>query len=342
MNSLLRHLSFAPEVLLYGTAYGLLQWLIRSPRPLDPDTTWELLTRPAPPALDWIGQHYPPVFARRFLLAAKLKQDHLLGISAHYDVSNDFYKLFLDRKYMFYSCADFVRGDETLEEAQTNKANFILNLIDPHPGERILDLGCGWGAMMRVICEHTGDQQHLVGYTLSRNQHDFVRDELGLRVEFENFITCDYEPESLDKIYSIGAWEHVRRADAAPTLAKLYRALRPGGRMVKHFFCRVHEHIPSAALAAQLFFPGSVPLGYPAQVRAFEQAGFRITHRSIHDYRPTLRAWFDNYVRHREQALKLVDLRTYNRYLVFFPASWRAFDDARLILVRYVLEKPAP
>ena len=65
-----------------------------------------------------------------------MKQDHILGISEHYDVSNEFYELFLDKKYMFYSCADFERGAANLEEAQTAKADFILKLIDPQPGQR--------------------------------------------------------------------------------------------------------------------------------------------------------------------------------------------------------------
>ncbi len=65
-----------------------------------------------------------------------MKQDHIFGISAHYDVSNEFYELFLDKKYMFYSCADFPTGRETLEEAQTIKANFILNLLQPKAGEK--------------------------------------------------------------------------------------------------------------------------------------------------------------------------------------------------------------
>jgi len=67
----------------------------------------------------------------------------VLGIAAHYDVSNDFYELFLDRKYMFCTCADFPTGQETIEEAQAIKANHLLNLIDPRPGEKILELGCG-------------------------------------------------------------------------------------------------------------------------------------------------------------------------------------------------------
>ena len=72
----------------------------------------------------------------------------------------------------------------------------------------------------------------------------------------------------------------------------------------------------------------------------FEEAGFRITHRSIHDYRPTLRAWFDNLVRRRDEALKLVDVHTYNRFLTFFPASWRYFQDNIGMVTRWILEKP--
>src|SRR5579859_6760994 len=83
------------------------------------------------------------------------------GIQAHYDVSNAFYKLFLDPKFMFYSCADHIRGNETLVEAQTNKANHLLSLIDPKPGEKIVELGCGWASMLRHIEQHTGDRESL-------------------------------------------------------------------------------------------------------------------------------------------------------------------------------------
>ncbi len=112
MNFLARQTLCAVESLVYGASYGALQHLIRQPTPLDPQTAWDFVTRDLPPVIDWWRLNYPPKFARRFLVAAKLKQDHLLGISAHYDVSNDFYQLFLDKKYMFYSCADFeTRGD---------------------------------------------------------------------------------------------------------------------------------------------------------------------------------------------------------------------------------------
>jgi len=270
-----------------------------------------------------------------------MKQDHVLGIAKHYDVSNEFYELFLDKKYMFYTCADFPTGNETLEEAQQIKADFILDLIDPQPGQKILEMGCGWGAMLKRIYEQTGDKENLHGLTLSKEQVAYNEEHNGFHVEFDDFINRDYAPETYDTIYSIGAWEHVRPHEIGPLSKKMYAALKLGGKAVKHFFCRVPDHLFATAICSQIYFPGSIGSPYRAQCKAFEAAGFRITRRSIHDYRPTLRAWFDNLVANRERALEMVDVQTYNRYLTSFPVSWRYFQDDLGMLVRWVLEKPA-
>lgn len=328
------------EGAVYGPSYGYLNYLIRSPAPLDPETAWRRVAGPAPAAIRWFRTNWPPAFLRRALLAGKLQQDHLLGIAAHYDVSNDFYELFLDKRYMFYSCADFLTGQETLEEAQQNKADFLLKLIDPKPGEKILELGCGWGSMLKRIYEATGDKENLSGYTLSKEQVAYNQTHNEFQVEFRNFITTDYPLEAYDKIYSIGAWEHVRQGEVSSLLGKLYGALKPGGRLVQHFFCRLQESLPASAVVGQIFFPGSVTSSLRFQIRACEAAGFRVKHTSIHDYRPTVRAWFDNLVRNRERALELVDVTTFNRYMVFFPASWRYFDDMTGFVVRLLLSKP--
>ena len=341
MNALVRIGALAAESLVYGPPFGYLNYLIHSPSPLDPEKTWRLITRKRSTRELWIIDHYPPSFLRRLLLTVKERQDHLLGISAHYDVSNEFYKLFLDRRYMFYSCADFLTGHETLEEAQQQKADYLLKLIDPKPGERILELGCGWGAMLKRIFEATGDKGNLTGYTLSREQLAYNDEHNGFHVEFKNFITADYAEQSFDKIYSIGAWEHVRPREVPQLLAKLYRALVPGGRLVQHFFCRLQEHLPAASVVSQLFFPGSINSSVRFHLRAHEAAGFGVGHVSVHDYRPTLRAWFDNLVANRQRAIELVGVKTYNRYLVFFPASWHYFDRMTGFVVRLVLQKPS-
>ncbi len=328
------------ESLVYGPSYGWLQYLIRSPQPLDAEATWQDVTRSLPPVFDWVRNNWPIRPLRPLLLAAKMKQDHVLGIAEHYDVSNDFYKLFLDKKYMFYTCADFHSENDTLDQAQQNKADFILNLLDAKPGQKILELGCGWGPMLKRIYEHTGDKENLYGLTLSKEQVAYNQQHNGFHVEFDDFITRDYEDESFDTIYSIGAWEHVRPNEISPLSKKLFRAIKPGGRLVQHYFCRVPDPLFASAVCSQIYFPGSIGSPYRAHVKAYEGAGFQITHRSIHDYRPTLRAWFDNLAANRDRALELVDVQTYNRFLTFFPASWSFFDQGYGMLVRWVLQKP--
>lgn len=336
MNSTCRWLLALGESLVYGPGYGAIRSMLRHPEPLDPEWTWNRINPPGN-APRWLDA-YPPALVRRWALARRMRQDHRAGIAEHYDVSNEFYKTFLDRRYMFYTCADFHQPDETLEEAQQHKADFLVDWIDPNPGERILELGCGWGAMLKRIHETTGDRDNLFGYTLSQDQVAHNAEHNHFRVEFRNFITCDYDDASFNKIYSIGAWEHVRRADLDPLLRKLRRALRPGGRMIHHFICPFSDEVTNDAVIAQLFFPGSLIPGYATQCEAFERAGFRFVRRSIHDYRPTLRAWFDNLVAAKSRAIELVGVPTYNRYLVFFAASHSYFQRGRAMLTRWHLE----
>lgn len=336
----MRVLRFVFNTLVYGTGYAVLNHLIHEPKPLDEEKTWQFIAGRESKLRRWIREAWPPSFLRRLILRGKQFQDAALGIQEHYDVSNEFYELFLDPKFMFYTCADHLRGDETLIEAQTNKANHILKLLDPKPGEKIAELGCGWASMMRHIENHTGDAAGLTGYTLSKEQAAYIKEKFGYRVLLENFVTTEYPREYYDKFYSIGAWEAVRPQENPIVLKKIYDSLKPGGRFVLHFFCRLTPRLPAAITVAQLFFPGHVPASYPELSKEFEKAGFRVTHTSCHDYRKTLRQWFEGLVAKREQALKIVDVKTYNRYVVFFAASYKYFDERTGVLFRFVLSKP--
>ena len=203
----MRWLRLPLDILMHGTAYGVLNFMIHKPTPLNEERTWRFITSQEPPWRRFIREAWPPSFLRKLSLRAKQFQDAALGIQAHYDVSNEFYKLFLDPKFMFYSCADHIRGDETLIEAQTNKANHLLGLIDPKPGEKILELGCGWASMLRHVEQHTGDRDNLTGFTLSNEQAAYIKENFGYKVRLENFVEAEYPREHYDKIYSIAAWE---------------------------------------------------------------------------------------------------------------------------------------
>jgi cyclopropane-fatty-acyl-phospholipid synthase len=341
MNAVLRHLAFVSDFAVFGPSYAIIKYLIRSPQPLDAERTWNYITGKFAPLQNWMRLNLPPLFARQLLLKFFLRPPHEKGIAQHYDVSNDFYELFLDNKYMLYSCADFVTGRETLEEAQANKVRFIMNLLDPRPGERILELGCGWGGMLQEVYDRTGQRENIYGYTVSRQQVEYNAQHRGFNVEFKNFITDEYPREFFDKIFSIGAWEHVRPADLQATFEKLYGTLKPGGKLVMHFFCRPERTVGVAGLVGQIFFPGSLIPPYPVQLRTAQAVGFRVMHQSLHDtYKETLRAWFDRLVANRQRAIKLVGVETYNKYLLFFACSWRLFDDVQAILLRIVLQKP--
>jgi cyclopropane-fatty-acyl-phospholipid synthase len=125
------------------------------------------------------------------------------------------------------------------------------------------------------------------------------------------------------------------------TLDKLYGTLKPGGRMVTHFFCGLERSVPVAGLVGQIFFPGTATPPYPVQLRTAKAAGFHVVHQSIHDtYKETLRHWFERLVSNRERAIELVGVEIYNKYLLFLPCSWKYFDDVQAILIRTVLEKP--
>ena len=341
MNIFSRSLLLALESISHGPIYGLARHRIRNRGPLDAEENWKFWTRRRHSLIMKGLNSYPPSFIKKLLVRLRFMLKHETGIAEHYDVSNDFYKLFLDNKYMFYSCADFHSSHDTLEQAQENKANYILKLIDPHEGERILDLGCGWGAMLRRIYEATGDKENLFGYTLSREQVRYIRERYGFNVSFTNFITASYADESYDKIYSIGAWEHVRPHEITVLLRELYRALRPGGRLVQHFFCLPDKSFPSVMVVGQIFFPGSVLATYQFQIRSCQEVGFSVIHASKHDYRPTLRAWYDNLVANKDRAIELVGLETYNKYLTFFPIAWKMFDEGQAEVRRLVLEKGA-
>src|SRR5262245_18478346 len=324
---------------VYGPQYALLRYFMDAPDPLDPRFVWEFFARKQPALIQALLDGYPLPFQRRILMRRALSPRHASGIEKHYDLSNEFYKLFLDRDFMFYSCADFEDANDTIEVAQRRKADHLLGLIAPAPGERILDLGCGWGGMLRHIHLTTGGKNSLQGYTLSREQGRYIEDNFGFNIRLEDFITVDYPLQSFDKIYSIGAMEHVRPDEILPLLRKLHRALTPDGRIVHHFFSLNTGPLPTSMIAAQIMFPGSTLATHAHHLRVAREAGFEVTHDSTHDYRPTLRAWFNRLVENRNQALRLVGAGTVNRYLVFFATSWTFFDQGQGTVHRLVLEK---
>jgi cyclopropane-fatty-acyl-phospholipid synthase len=327
---------FLKIAVTHGPLYATALTRMTSTAEYDPEHNWAFWTENK--LLESILRGYPGRRRRRELVERMLQQGHAKGIEFHYDVSNDFYSLFLDKDYMFYTCARFLSEDDTLEQAQKNKADFLLELLAPEAGHQILDLGFGWGGMMGRIAEETGTRDGLRGYTLSKQQMAYVTD-LGYDVELRDFIENDYAPESLDRVISVGSLEHVRPDEIPNFYSKIFRALRPGGRMVNQFFSLDHEPFPYSMVLSQLFFPSSVLAMHSVHLQAAEKAGFVMKEDVTDSYKKTLRAWYDNLVSNRDKAIATSGINIYNEYLTFFPIAWRFFDRGESTLHRMLLLK---
>lgn len=341
-NKMKRLISFMPELLVFGSGLAAFRFLIRSNKQLNPQKTWNFITKPGS-LRKWFEDNYPPkIFLRllRFYYRNTFMfKNHSYGIARHYDISNDFYKLFLDKKYMFYSCADFSRKNESLEEAQENKADYLIKLIDPKPREKILDLGCGWGGMLNEIYKVTGNKRNLIGYTLSKEQKKYIEEKYAFNIELRDYITTEYRENYFDKIFSIESLEHVREKELLPLAQKLRKAIKPSGIIVHQFCCQRNEFPHPAVLGGGFdIFPGSEYSSLKKHLDVFEQAKFRVVHCSIHDDRPTLESWFRRLVENKHKAIELVGVGNYNKYLCFFAGIWRLCDEQNLLIMRVVVE----
>ena len=171
------------------------------------------------------------------LLNLHTKMRDARAIQYHYDVSNEFYSLFLDRE-MVYSCAYFKTGDEDIHTAQAQKLDHICRKLRLEPGDRFLDIGCGWGALVRWAAKHYGVDA--TGITLSRNQHKLANERIaaeGLsercRVLLQDY--RDVPGEAVyDKIASVGMFEHVGLKNLPVYFAAIWRLLKDGGIAMNH------------------------------------------------------------------------------------------------------------
>ncbi len=263
------------------------------------------------------------------------------AVRHHYDVSNDFFKLFLDSS-MTYSCALFSRGATTLEEAQLAKRELVCTKLALREGERLLDVGCGWGSFVLHAAARHGVSA--VGITLSPNQAELARRRVvkaGLedRVEIR---LCDYRDlggtakagrhsssasipvstsEHFDAIASIGMVEHVGASKIDEYAAQLAGLLRPGGRLLNHGIARLRHGDPEAgAFSERYVFPDAAPLHVSHVMLALERAGIEPVHVEglRQDYVDTLSEWIARLDANLEEAERLAGgerVRVWRLYL---------------------------
>jgi cyclopropane-fatty-acyl-phospholipid synthase len=280
---------------------------------------------------------------------------HFEDVQAHYDLSDDFFRLFLDPTQT-YSCAYFERDDMTLEEAQLAKIDLSLGKLGLEPGMTLLDVGCGWGATLNRALEKY--DVNVVGLTLSKNQRahveklfaesDSPRNKRVLLKGWEQF------DEPVDRIVSIGAFEHFGRDRWDDFFRMAYSALPAGGTMMLHTIIKPSgEEIEARGLPLTMtklkffkfimdeIFPGG-ELPYAAKVEENgRQAGFQITKVQplrLH-YARTLDTWAAALESRKDDAIAIQSEEVYDRYMKYLTGCADLFREGYCDVCQFTLQK---
>jgi cyclopropane-fatty-acyl-phospholipid synthase len=273
------------------------------------------------------------------------RQRDCQAISYHYDVSNDFYKLWLDRR-MIYSCAYFADPGDDIDRAQERKLDYICRKLRLLPGDRLLDIGCGWGGLVMYAAQQYG--VHALGITLSQKQVELAQERIrqaGLqdrcRVEFQ-----DYREVSgtFDKLVSVGMFEHVGGKMLPVYFQKAHSLLRAGGVFLNHGIALSGwEREPRGQPFSQRYvFPDGELKPIHDTLRAAEQA--RLEVRDVESLREhyilTLENWLRRLEAHVEEARKLTNETAYRIWRLYMAGSADGFRAARGNIYQTLLVKP--
>ena len=292
---------------------------------------------------------------RHIVHRAKSRKRHVpesdaAQIQFHYDVSDDFYALWLDPRRL-YSCAYYREPGLTLAQAQEAKLDHICRKLMLRRSERFLDIGAGWGALLMWAAEHYGVKAH--GITLSRNQHAHVNrliEARGLRgrVTMELLDYRDLpEGEAYDKIASIGMFEHVGRANLPVYFEKIRRLLRPGGLLMNHGITSggTRNRKLGAGIGdfiERYIFPGGELVHVSAVLRTMHEAGLEAL--DLENLRPhygrTLWAWSDALEARLDEARKVTPENVVRAYRLYLAGSAMSFQHGWLSLSQMLASRP--
>ena len=280
------------------------------------------------------------------------RRSNRANIGYHYDVSDAFYRLWLDRE-LVYSCAYFTTDGATLDNAQTAKLEHICRKLRLQPGERFLDIGCGWGALLFLAAQRYGVDA--TGITLSKNQFEYVTGEIAarglagrVRVELRDYLDLP-EDTLYDKIASIGMFEHVGVARFPKYFGKICRILKPGGLVLNHGI--THNPVMAQSLGSGLgdfveeyVFPGGELVHVAKVIEGMAAQGLEVIDAEAlrEHYAKTLWHWCERLEAKAEAARAEVGEEKYRVWRIYLAGSAHAFDRGWLSLWQLLAGKPLP
>jgi cyclopropane-fatty-acyl-phospholipid synthase len=272
------------------------------------------------------------------------------NIEYHYDVSNEFYALFLDPQ-MVYSCAYFTDWSNDIATAQRDKLDMICRKLRLKPGDTFLDIGCGWGALVVHAAQHYGVRAH--GVTLAENQYALAKEKV-VKLGLEDRVTIELKDYtqlegSFDKIASIGMFEHVGLANHRTYFQTINRLMRPQGLYLHHAIARTakadekgfRKKRPEAVAIARYIFPGGELDHIGMTAANLESSGFE-----VHDveawrehYAHTCRLWHDRLLANREAAEREVGREKTRLWLAYLAGVSIAFERNTLRIFQTLASK---
>ncbi|HMH50212.1 MAG TPA: cyclopropane-fatty-acyl-phospholipid synthase family protein [Candidatus Acidoferrum sp.] len=268
------------------------------------------------------------------------------AIAHHYDVSNEFYALFLD-PLMVYTCAYYREPDGKLEQAQQDKLDLVCRKLELRAGETLLDIGCGWGSLAMWAARHYGVRAH--GVTLSRAQADYAteqirKDGLGDRCRVDHLDYRDLPADVVyDKIAAVGVIEHVGISNYPAFFGGVRARLRDGGLYLNHGIA--HDfHWKRTSQTEFLYrhvFPNGDLAGFSQTLTEMERAGWEIVDVDglrLH-YARTCRHWVERLCARADEARALVGERTYRTWRLYLTCSAVAFENGSLGLYQVLTRK---
>ena len=271
--------------------------------------------------------------AWRFLTNYNLPRKSKRNVKHHYDIGEDLYDLFLDKKHRQYSCAYFFHEDESLEKAQQNKIDHIIKKLNLNPGEKVLDIGCGWGGMAFEIARQS--ECEVTGISLSENQISYCKKK-AKELKMDNqvhFELKDYREvkDKYHKIVSVGAIEHFGKKFYRTFFKKLKNIMTDDAICLLHTIGSVDRPTPVQPWIQKRIFPGGIVPSLSELVNPIEKTGLVLAdcETLIHHYDKTLKAWLKRFLENKNRAKSLYDedfCRMWEFYLASCSAAFKFRD----------------
>ncbi len=269
------------------------------------------------------------------------------AIAHHYDLSNEFYSLILDES-MAYSSAYYAEAGMTLPQAQRAKLDLICRKLDLRPGQRLLDVGCGWGSLSLHAAEHFGVR--VLGVTLSQQQHDFIgkriaERNLGDRVEVRVQDYRELREPSFDAVSSIEMGEHVGEHNYPTYAGALFDHLRPGGRLVLQQMSRRADAAPGGGPFIENYIAPDMHMRPVSDTLGFlERAGFEIRHvQALREhYVRTVSDWLSTFEQHYRDAVAMVGEEMARVWRLYLVGGGLSFEEGRMGVEQILAVRPLP